>query len=152
LHFKLETAEGLLRINVLGKRSHILLKKRHELAWTVTYSSDGNPAFGVESIEIKPGITEVSRGTPVAPCFGSLADGCDFDPAESFQKAGISARLVCKEHPIIGLTHVGYEVSHPGKRTTLIRVDHNEGSAGRTSTVYLLFAVPREKLCPKTFD
>jgi hypothetical protein len=139
--------EGLVRINVLGKTSHVLLKKNHELAWTVTYSTNSNPAFGVESIEISPGITETSLGMLVAPCFGALANGCDFDPAPSFKHAGISTKVICEAAPIIGMHVVGYEAAYPGKQVALIRVVHSTGSAGTNSTVTLVFNMARDDLC-----
>ena len=39
--------DGLMRIHVKGKVSTVLKKQKQELAWTVSYSSDENPAFGV---------------------------------------------------------------------------------------------------------
>ena len=134
--------EGLIRINVLGRQSHVLLKRKHELAWTVTYSTNMNPVYGVTKIEIKPGVTEMSNGVFVAACFGSLVDGCSFDPVPSLQKAGIKIKKLCDRESI-----VGYRLSYPGKRDTLIQAVHNSGAAWTDSTIYLLFDVPAAELC-----
>lgn len=71
--------DGLMRIHVQGTRSHILKNQRDELAWTISYSTRSSPRFGVELVTIEPGAPG-----PAVMCFGTLFDGCVFEPRKSF--------------------------------------------------------------------
>jgi hypothetical protein len=112
------------------------------LAWTVSYTTLSNPKFGVESIEFSPGVQNTND-----VCFGTLTDGCTFDPQISLKQAGIMAKEVCDNIPIIGLHIVGYELSYPKRRKTLARLVNNEGSGGQDSAFALMFATDRDNLC-----
>lgn len=132
--------DGLMRIEVLGKKSHVLKKNKYELAWTVRYSSHANPRFGIETISLSPGILHTNEY-----CFGTLYDGCSFELYPSLKKIGISATQVCKtskSQPHI----VGYELSYSGKSTTYVRIEDDFGSGGQTSSVVLFFKKP-SNLC-----
>lgn len=132
--------DGLMRIQVLGKKSHVLKKNKYELAWTVRYSSHANPKFGIETISLSPGIINSNEY-----CFGTLYDGCSFELYPSLKKIGISATQICensKSKPQV----VGYELTYSGKATTFARMENDFGSGGQTSSVMLLFKKPSD-LC-----
>jgi hypothetical protein len=133
------TRYGLMRIHVRGKKSTVMKRELTELAWTVSYSTESALKFGVEIIAIDP-------GEPRESCFGTLYEGCDFDPKESFENTGIAARVLCKVRTL-GIEITGYELSHPNKRTTLARLITNTGSGGTSSSLELIFTTPREELC-----
>lgn len=131
--------EGLIRVHVQGKKAHVLKKNKYELAWTVRYETHTNPKFGVESIGLYPGSQNET-------CFGTLYDGCDFGVSKSFKQAGISAKKIC-ERSETQQHIIGYQLTFPGKKTTLARLEDNWGSGGTSSTAELMFSVSPSNLC-----
>jgi len=117
---------GLIRVNVLGSTSTILLKRKHELAWSIIYRNYGNPGFGVASITLEP-------GTPDKMCFFSNTDGCVFDPVPSLKKQGIEVEKICEPNAYVQ----GYRLSHPKKNIGYMRVEETSGSGGATTSVTL---------------
>jgi hypothetical protein len=88
----LYTRNGIVRVNIQGKKSTVLRQRIAELGWGVTYSSTlNNPNFGPEEITIEPGL-------PREHCFGSIYTGCDFEePLSSLAHAGIVATKICSK-------------------------------------------------------
>ena len=137
--YKDSSREGLLRVHVQGKKSYVLKKEKYELAWTVRYATHSNPKFGVESIDLFPGV-------PNEICFGTLYDGCSFDPIHSIKAAGISAREIC-ERSKSQQKIIGYQLSHPNRQGTLARWEEGWGSGGKESSFKLVFSVSSANLC-----
>lgn len=129
---------GLLRIHVAGEKSFVLKKTRYELGWSVLYFTERPARFGVESITLKPGVDE--------PCFGTLYEGCTFDPTQSLKTAGISTQTVCQRR-YGGDEYVGYQLSYLNKKTTLARWITSGGSGGQSSWFELVFSESSDKLC-----
>ncbi|MDO8754134.1 MAG: hypothetical protein Q7J80_09610 [Anaerolineales bacterium] len=100
---------GLMRINVNGKKSTVLKKKKNELAWRVEYESNNPPKLGIETITLGP-------GTPTETCFGELYSGCAFDPIPSIKASGIKVKVLCGGKHQISPIDIGLELSHPGRR------------------------------------
>ena len=122
---------GLVRVNVEGVVSTVLHKRKEEMAWTVKYTSKSNPKFGVERIEISPGLIE-------EPCFGSTYSGCSFDPpSRSLADAGIKATELCKATGI-GERGTLYRVEHADRQTMLLLWSTGGGSGGESSSIDLL--------------
>lgn len=121
--------EGFIRIHVLGKKSSVLKKNKHELVWTVRYTTQINPKLGIKAISIAPGLTDEQ-------CFGSLYEGCAFDIEDSLIKTGISVKKVCKERGA-GFQILGYEISYPKRKRMFVRWNYNEGSGGSNANIEL---------------
>ena len=144
--------DGLMRIHVKGKTSTVLKKQKQELAWTVSYSSDENPAFGVKKISISPGVPGLpGKGGEI--CFGSLYEGCAFAPQPSLNESGIRFKKLC-ERGVDGSSHVigpggvtGFELSHPNRSVSFMRWHQNSGSGGTTNHIELLISPKDGELC-----
>lgn len=133
--------EGLMRINVQGIESHILRKKKEELAWKIHYSTfNPNPKFGVESIQLQAGDSE-------GECFGELYDNCTFEAEKSMKDAGVFATKVCENPERGGGPVIGYELSFPNKEKTNARLETNGGSGGSNSLFMLIFKKDVKNLC-----
>jgi len=129
---------GLMRINVLGKKSTILKKRKQELAWQVTYCNAGNPGFGVNAILLQP-------GTPDEKCFFSNTNGCNLDPIPSLKASGFSVKRVCG-----GGAVNGYKLTHPERKTTYVNINYDFGSGGESIYFILWMKISRntaEGLC-----
>lgn len=129
---------GLIRTNVLGKRATVLRQRREELWWTVTYLTKGPPKFGPEKILLDPGgLSDV--------CFGTLYEGCEYDPLPSLRAAGIRAKQVC--HAKIHEAHLtGFTLMHPGRGEIQLLVMDDGGSGGSSTSLEMRFSTPQE-LC-----
>ena len=136
--------DGLMRIHVKGKVSTVLKKQKHELAWTVSYSSEGNPGLGVQEIEITPGM-------PKEGCFGSLNEGCAFHPQPSLTASGIRFKKLCENNGT-QFTVIVFELTHPNRSATMLRWAEDRGSAGARSSVTLSLAPKAEELCKHASD
>ncbi|USX08239.1 hypothetical protein [Paraburkholderia fungorum] len=138
---------GVLRINVMGDVSTVLRQRTDELGWTVTLYTDAPPKFGPDSISFEPGLTGRDA------CFGTLYDGCDFNPLPSLQHAKINARLLCqfdesgRPNPSNANFTRTYRVSAEGKAPTLMQWQRSSGSGGSTSTVTLLLKATPAQAC-----
>lgn len=130
---------GLMRIRVNNIKSTVLKKNLHELAWTVQYTAFGNPKHGFERITL-------SAGPPDQGCFGTLYEGCDFDPITSIKSAGISAIKICSNESAGGKI-VGYKFSNPEKIPVLARIEYSYGSGGASTGIALDFLAIAENLC-----
>lgn len=131
---------GLMRIRVNNKKSTVLKKSLRELAWTVRFMTLGMPKFGFQTIKL-------SSGPPGDECFGSLYDGCDFNPINSMRKSGVKIKKICSnDHVGNGLIN-GYELSHPMKKTVLARVEDSFGSGGIATDFVLDFTANKKDLC-----
>lgn len=113
---------GLMRIDVLGKISTVLRKSKHELAWSVTYAAGSSiPKFGVETITFSPD-----------NCFGTMYDGCMFDPRPSMIRAGISFTERCSRgHAGNGVSV--YILAFPARTPMQLLWTNSEGSGGGSS-------------------
>ena len=131
--------DGLMRIHVKGKVSTVLKKQKHEFAWTVSYSSKGNPGFGVEEILIEP-------GTGKEFCFGSLYDGCSFDPQPSLTASGIRFKKLCENNGT-QFTVIVFELTHPNRSATMLRWVEDRGSGGVHNSVTLSLSPQAGELC-----
>ena len=129
---------GLMRINVLGKTATVLKKRNLELAWQVTYHNWGNPSLGVSSMTLEP-------GTPEETCFFSNTSGCTFDPLPSLKSSGFKVKEMCKA--MSGNLVTGYELTHPKRNMTYIRVAYNYGSGGENSSITLWPHNGKEAAC-----
>ncbi|MGY1489617.1 hypothetical protein ACW4YW_09405 [Methylobacillus pratensis] len=132
--------KGLLQINVLGKPSYVLLRKKNILAWTITYSTSSNPKFGVENISLSPGAGNHQ------PCFGTLFEGCSFELLPSLQKTGIEVHTTCEAQKYQERIAV-YQASYPNKRTTNIVFMESGGSGGSSSNVTMTLTELNESVC-----
>lgn len=123
--------DGIVRTNIGGISSKILRQDKVELGWTVSYINKSNPKFGVENIDLRP-------GTPKDVCFGTTQYGCYFDaPLKSLAAASVSVKLICTKS--LGSEIVSaYELSHPNKRSTVLRWTTSGGSGGKSSDLSLL--------------
>ena len=128
---------GLMRINVDGTKSTILKKTVKELAWSVVYQGPGNPNFGVQEIDLKPGIDDGD-----ANCFGSTTENCTFNPINSMAQAGIRVDVLCKSTEVTGL-----ELSAAGKKTIKARMITSGGSGGSSSWIELYVNGNPSQLC-----
>lgn len=122
---------GLVSVNILGKKSTVLRKKRQEILWTIQFESQGNPKFGAENLIIQP-------GTPKEPCFGSLYEGCDFEATPSLTAAGIKWKEICEYNNASEQTYIkGYELHHPDRAITHAQL-RTDGGSGGSSTSFIL--------------
>ena len=133
---------GLARVNVLGQVSTVLRQHREELPWTIRYASLGNPALGVETIEITP-------GTPDRMCWGTLYDGCTFRPQKSLKHAGLSVERICgTEQPEeLGPERVVYQVSLRGRVLTMVEYQTTCGASYCGSALKIHIVESAESLC-----
>jgi len=113
---------GLMRIDVLGKISTVLRKSKHELAWSVTYAAnDSIPKFGAEMIRLSP-----------ESCFGTMYDGCMFDPRPSMTRAGISVTERCfRGHDSNGVAV--FILAFPDRTPMQLLWANSQGSGGGSS-------------------
>lgn len=132
--------EGVLRIHVLGKFAHVLRQRINILAWTVIYSTSGNPKFGVEKISLFPGASGDQ-------CFGTLFDGCEFDLLPSLEKAGLFVKKICENKEFPGSGIVAYRITYPHKRGTNIILTHSSGSGGASSWIDMDFGETSPMSC-----
>jgi hypothetical protein len=139
--------DGALRINVMGVVSTVLRQHTDELGWTVELYTDGPAKFGPEAISVEPGASDGNQ------CFGTLYDGCTFDPMPSLKQAGISAKLLCafdesgrptKSNSNFTRT---YAISAAGKAPGLLQWSESEGAGGASTTVTLLLHSTPAKAC-----
>lgn len=125
-HRNIVTREGLLRVNVLGSPTTVLHKIKHELVWHVRYSSSAPAKFGVESINLQAGETDDGG------CFGTLYNGCSFDPRASMKAAQIQYSEVCK-HKSGGDSVSIFRLVYPGRVPMLLKWSTSGGSGGESS-------------------
>jgi hypothetical protein len=103
--------------------------------------TDGPPKFGPQTIEIMPGFDGGNQ------CFGSLYDGCDFDPLPSLKRASIQTNLLCKDGVPGNETRV-FMLSASGKHdATLVVMD--SGGSGGSSTTLTLSPIADKHACDK---
>ncbi len=131
------TRTGLMRINVDGVSPTILKKKKFELAWSVVFRSTANPNFGVQTIELAPGI---SNGND--ECFGSTTENCTFNPLRSLAHANIKVEVLCKSVETTGLI-----LSADGKKPIKAKWVTSGGSGGENSLIELLVENVEENIC-----
>jgi hypothetical protein len=132
--------DGIVRVQVQGQKTTVLKKHKLELGWTVSYVNYSNPKFGPEEILITPGNPDKSSEI----CFGSLYDGCDFDPFKSIVAAGITVQKICHTS---GDETIGYQLSYPSKQTTFILWTTSGGSGGTSSDVTVKLLATSSNLC-----
>lgn len=118
--------DGVARINVMGVRSSVLKKRKDELGWEVSLRTMKPAKFGPEAIELSP-----------LDCFGTLYDGCSFDPASSLKAAGIATKKICSVHLNGSNFSDTYLISHSGKEDMLMTWANSGGSGGESSRVTL---------------
>lgn len=127
---------GLMRINILGKKSTVLKKRKQELAWQVTYSNWGNPAFGVDLITLEPGTSDQI-------CFFSNTDGCALDPIPSLKASGFSVKRICAPSAY----KTGYKLSHAKRKTIYANIIHHSGSGGISVYITLWVKGGESEVC-----
>jgi hypothetical protein len=138
---------GMLRINVMGDVSTVLRQRTDELGWTVTLYTDASPKFGPDSISITPGLTDSGA------CFGTLYDGCNFNPLPSLKQQGIKAKLLCqfdefgRHNPSNDNFTRTYSVSAQGKAPTLLQWQKSGGTGGTSTSVTLLVNATPAQAC-----
>lgn len=138
---------GVLRINVMGRISTVLRQRTDELGWTITLYTDAPPKFGPDSISISPGLPDSGE------CFGTLYDGCNFDPLPSLEQAGIHAKLICqfdesgRSDPNNDNFTRTYRVSAAGKAPLLLQWQKSSGSGGSSTWVTLLLKTSATRAC-----
>lgn len=118
--------DGVARINVMGIRSSVLKNRKDEFGWRVSLRTMQPIKFGPESIELSP-----------LDCFGTLYDGCSFDPAESLKTAGIETKKVCSVHLNGSNFSDTYLIRYSGKEDMLLTWTNSGGSGGESSGVTL---------------
>ena len=134
---------GIVRVNVVGKKSTVLRRKKEELGWTVTLFSSTLPKFGPDKILIEPGLKDDFA------CFGSLFDGCEFDPLPSLKNAGINIEFICKDTDSEANFEKIYKLNAPKKLPIFIKWTRSEGSGGVTTDV-TMYLKEQENIC-KTY-
>jgi hypothetical protein len=123
---------GLLRINIMGINSTILKIKNMELAWSIKYVNNGNPKFGVNWVEIFPGL-ESGDGI----CFGSTTDNCSFDPTPSLENSNIKVEKIVFECANQLWQPEVYLINYNGSVAKLI-LETNGGSGGISSSIKIM--------------
>lgn len=118
--------DGVARINVMGVRSSVLKNRKDELGWNVSLQTMKPAKFGPEAIELSP-----------LDCFGTLYDGCSFDPASSLKAAGIDTKKICSVHLNGSNFSDTYLISYSGKEDMLMTWGNSGGSGGEASSVTL---------------
>jgi hypothetical protein len=126
---------GLIRIDVMGVHSTVLKKRKEELPWEVTFSSDENPKFGPKLISLEP-----------KDCFGQLHTGCTFAVTESLSSAGISWEKVC-EYTDLRSQYQGYLLRYPSRADTHLKVTDSGGSGGTSTTLEIQVTKDLKTLC-----
>jgi hypothetical protein len=130
---------GVIRTNVHGETSSVLRQRREELWWTVSLSTHSPAKFGPEAIGIDP-------GEPDEPCFGSLYEGCTFDPLPSIAAAGVQATPICRATKD-GTELAAFTLHHPGRGDIELIVMNDGGSGGTSTSLEMRFADDLAKLC-----
>lgn len=120
------TRKGLLRVHVLGTFATVLRQVKNELAWNVQYTTTDNAKWGPQSIELSPGVDNEGG------CFGTLYDGCAFDPGPSLTEVGIAYSVVCQSSSEGNGTSV-LTLSYPGRAPMLLTWSTSTGSGGESS-------------------
>lgn len=133
---------GLLRVNVNGKKSTVLKKRKVELAWRVEYESSNPPKFGIETITLSP-------GTPTETCFGELYSGCAFDPIPSLKASGIKVKIICRDKHQVSPVNIGLELSRRGKKKIFARYKWWRGSGGEQAFITLWVNGDKKSACPE---
>lgn len=131
---------GLLRINVKGKKSTVLKKRKVELAWRVEYASSNPPKLGIETITLGP-------GTTTEACFGELYSGCAFDPIPSIKASGIKVKILCWDKRQSPPVNIGLELSHPKRKKVFARYKWWGGSGGEQAFITLLVHGDKKAVC-----
>jgi hypothetical protein len=138
---------GMVRINVMGQFSSVLRKRTDELGWTVTLYTDGPAKFGPQAISVQPGLPSGGQ------CFGTLYEGCTFDPLPSLKQAGVGTKMLCafdesgRPTTSNGNFTRTYVLSAPGKAPALFQWMESEGSGGASTTVTLLLRSTPTQAC-----
>jgi hypothetical protein len=139
--------DGYIRINVMGEVATVLRQRRNELGWTVEMYTDGPPKFGPEAISFFPGNNAGGQ------CFGTLYEGCIFNPMPSLTRAGIVAQLLCQfdesGRPTTsnGNSTRTYKLSARGKVPVLFQWSESEGSGGGSTTATLVLKQTPSQAC-----
>lgn len=118
---------GLARVRVGDQVSTVIKRRREELAWTISLRTRHNPKHGPETIGIEPGVENDQ-------CFGTLYDGCDFEPAVFMASPNYAATLVCTE-PNGSDTVETYRLAAPGRHVATLRHARSCGSGGCSSAI-----------------
>lgn len=118
--------DGVARINVMGVRSSVLKNRKDELGWKVSLRTMNPVKFGPVSIELSP-----------LDCFGTLYDGCSFDPATSLKTANIETKKICSIHLNGSNFSDTYLIRYSGKEDMLLTWTNSGGSGGESSGVIL---------------
>jgi hypothetical protein len=134
---------GLARVRVDGAASTILLQSREELAWSITLSSENNPALGPEKIEIEP-------GTPEDDCFGSLTDGCSFTVQQAIASTRFHSEAVCTPNVVLMDTNEVFKITADDREPQLLVYSDSKGVSGEeTSWVEIHPLSDQQKLCTR---
>jgi len=133
---------GIVRVNIQGKKSTVLRQRTTELGWTVSYSSVDPPKFGPEQITIEPGLPQEGG------CFGTNYEGCDFDePLNSLSSAGVGATKICGKREMGGASSA-FLLTHAARRSTVLVWVTSGGSGGSSAWLTLkLNEKPNAGLC-----
>lgn len=132
---------GLLRVNVNGKKSTVLKKRKVELAWRVEYGTSNPPKLGIEEITLGP-------GTPTEACFGELYSGCAFAPIPSLKASEIKVKILCENKHQGSPVNIGFELSYPGRKKTFARYKWWVGSGGEQAFITLFVHGDKKSACP----
>ena len=116
----------------MGINATILKIKNMELAWTIKYVNNGNPKFGVNWVEIFPGL---QSGDGI--CFGSTTDNCSFDPTPSLENSNIKVEKIAFECINQLWQPEVYLISNNGSVAKLI-LETNGGSGGISSSIKIM--------------
>ncbi len=137
--------EALARVRVGGIESRVLRRNWEELAWTFTLWSFGNPRFGPERLEIKPG-----GSNPKDVCFGVNFTGCDF-PIERIIVDGknqLDAHFECTPPGVFASDIVKvYQISTPQKKPSLLVYVSSGGSGGTSASIMIRPLKERNRIC-----
>jgi hypothetical protein len=133
---------AVVRINVMGEASTILMKNTNELAWLLTYSTKNDRKFGPEIMELKPGLDGSEQ------CFGTLYSGCSFNLLPSLNAAGVSVQEICPEIRYnTGNYAKIFLIKAKEKKPTYIKYDFSSGSGGNTSSISILLVTSIKEAC-----
>lgn len=126
------TRVGTAYVTVDGKAKTALRQLVEDVEWNITLQSDGNPAFGPDSVKLEPQDL----------CFGSVGSGCDFELLPTLSAVGIRAERLCEEVDRGNGVEV-FRLDAPGKATAWAAYWIGTGSAGTTNWVTLYWQQTR---------
>lgn len=137
--------EGLVRVHVMDQWSTVLRNTKMELSWHFNLVAENSSRYGAQEIDIAPG---PSQGD--GACFGTIYNGCTFNPTPSMTKVGLHPVQYCENRIDAENGTKFFDVSYNGKSRFILGWASSGGSGGATTDLEIYPLSRKTEVCSQS--